>query len=78
MRILGPIVLAQTLLMPWDRSLSVTSRVGTKPCFLSNFRISRTAAFPRRSKAPRPEAGTCLPIRVQSSLRKKLSYSPIL
>ena len=55
MRILGPIVLAQAPLVVSrqadfglcrgvERSLSVTSTSGAKPCFLSSLRISFTAA----------------------------------
>src|SRR5580693_1147088 len=61
MRILGPIVSPQALLMAsrqsqfglrwvYERSLSVTSTSGEKPCFLSSLRISFTAAVLSRRR----------------------------
>ena len=55
MRVFGPIVFAQPLLMRAVQSqtpecrgvrthLSVTNNLGAKPCFLSSLRISRNAA----------------------------------
>jgi hypothetical protein len=62
MRVLGAIVSAKPLLMragqsqrrrnaaAEERSLSVTSNFGTKPCFFRNLRISLSAARPSRRR----------------------------